>query len=75
MTSAGTAGATAIGFCIAAVVAKTSRDVDVDAAGAALNVSLTASLWVGAVIAAAGSLKSDRSIGCWKINKNTINIV
>jgi len=74
VTSAGTAGATAIGFCIAAVVAKTSklsRDVDVDAAGAALNVSL----WVGAVIAAAGSLKSDRSIGCWKINKNTINIV
>ena len=72
MTSAGTAGATAIGFCIAAVVAKTSRDVDVDAAGAALNVSLTASLWTGA---AAGSVKSDRSIDCWKINKNTINIV
>ena len=66
MTSAGTE----IGSCIAAVAAKTSRDVDVDVA--ALNVSLTASLWTGA---AAGSVKSDRSIDCWKINKNTINIV
>ena len=73
--TAGTAGAIKIGSCIAAVVAKTSRAVDVDGAGAALNVSLTAFLWAGAVIAAAGFVKSDRSIGCWKINKNTINIV